>query len=62
MTSRDIYNVPKQPKKPATRQDALDAEIRELVRQRDATNNAAEKQRLNTEITRLFDESQRLKI
>jgi hypothetical protein len=62
MTSRDIYNVPKQPKKPATRQDALDAEIRELVRQLDASNTAAEKQRLNTEITRLFAEYQRLKI
>jgi len=58
----DIYNVPKTPKKPVTRQDELDAEIRELVRRRDASNNAAEKDKLNKEITRLFAQYQRLKI
>ena len=57
----DKYNVPKS-NKPSNRQDQLDAEIRELVRQRDATSNAAEKQRLNAQITRLFAEYQRLKI
>jgi hypothetical protein len=57
----DKYNVSK-PKKPETKQDHLDAQIRELVRQRDTTTNASEKQRLNKEITRLFAEYQRLKI
>ncbi|MBV9242628.1 MAG: hypothetical protein JO314_11530 [Acidobacteria bacterium] len=57
----DIYNVPKA-KKPANRQEQLDAEIRELVKQRDATSNAGEKHRLNAEITKLFAEYQRLKI
>ena len=60
--SRDIYNVPKQPKKPATRQDELDAEIRELVRRRDASKDAVEKTKLNAEITKLFAQYQRLKI
>ena len=60
--SRDIYNVPKQPKKPATRQDELDAEIRELVRRRDASKDAAEQAKLNAEITKLFAQYQRLKI
>ena len=58
----DIYNVPKTPKKPATKQDELDAEIRELVRRRDASSNAAEKEKLNAEITKLFAQYQRLKI
>jgi hypothetical protein len=57
----DKYHVPT-PKKSANRQDQLDAEIRELVRQRDATSNATEKQRLNAQITKLFAEYQRLKI
>lgn len=60
--TRDIYNVPKPPKKPATRQDELDAEIRELVRRRDASTSAAEKDKLNKQITSLFAEYQRLKI
>jgi hypothetical protein len=58
----DKYNIPGKPKKPETKLDQLDAEIRELVRLRDATSNAAEKQRLNAEITKLFAQYQRLKI
>jgi hypothetical protein len=57
----DKYNVTKA-QKPANRQEQLDAEIRELVRRRDASNNSAEKQKLNAEITKLFAEYQRLKI
>ncbi len=60
--SRDIYNVPKTPKKPETKLDQLDAEIRALVTRRDASSNAAEKQKLNAEITKLFAQYQRLKI
>ncbi|MFL6373470.1 MAG: hypothetical protein ACJ73D_02275 [Pyrinomonadaceae bacterium] len=57
----DKYNITK-PGKPANRQEELDAEIRALVARRDASNNAAEKQKLNAEITKLFAEYQRLKI
>ena len=60
--SRDIYNIPKTPRLPASKQDELDAEIRELVRKRDATSDSTEKERLNKEITRLFAQYQRLKI
>ena len=57
----DKYNVTK-PKKPATKQDQLDADIRDLVRRRDASKDPAEKQKLNAEITSLFAQYQRLKI
>jgi hypothetical protein len=57
----DKYNVTK-PQKPENRLDELDAEIRELVRRRDASGNAAEKQKLNAEITKLFAQYQRSKI
>lgn len=60
--SRDIYNVPKKPKKPVTKQESVQLEIEELVRRRDASSNPAEKQKLNAEITKLFAEYQRLKI
>ena len=59
---QDKYNVPKTPAKPETKLDELDVQIRELVRRRDSSNNAAEKQRLNAEITKLFAQYQRLKI
>jgi len=58
----DKYNIPGKSKKPESKLDQLDAEIRELVRRRDATPNAAEKQKLNAQITKLFAEYQRLKI
>ena len=58
----DKYNIPTKPKKPETKLDQLDAEIRALVARRDATSNAAEKQKLNAEITKLFAQYQRLKI
>jgi len=58
----DKYNVPKSPAKPETKLDQIDADIRELVRRRDASNNAGEKQKLNAEITKLFAQYQRLKI
>ena len=58
----DIYNVPKTSKKPANKQEELQLEIEDLVRRRDASKDAAEKQRLNAEITKLFAQYQRLKI
>ena len=57
----DKYQIPKT-RQPATKQDQLDADIRELVARRDASNNPAEKQKLNAEITKLFAEYQRLKL
>jgi len=58
----DKYNIPSKATKLENKLDQLDAEIRELVRLRDATSNTAEKQRLNAEITKLFAQYQRLKI
>ncbi len=57
----DKYNIQK-PKKPETRQEELDLEIRELARRRDASSNAAERQELDAKITKLFAQYQRLKI
>jgi len=59
---QDKYNVPKTPAKPETKLDELDLQIRELVRRRDASKNATEKQKLGAEITKLFAQYQRLKI
>jgi hypothetical protein len=57
----DKYNIQK-PRKPDSKLEQLDAEIRELVRRRDATSNSDEKQKLNTEITRLLAQYQRAKL
>ena len=57
----DKYNVSK-PKKPETRTEMLEQQIRELVAQRDSTSDLAEKQKLNVQITKLFAQYERSKI
>lgn len=57
----DKYRIPKK-KKPETKQEMLELEIRELVKRRDNTQNLAEKQKINAEITKLFAQYERLKI
>ena len=57
----DKYNVRK-PKKPETKQEIIQQQIEELIKQRDKTSNLAEKQRINAEITKLFAQYERLKI
>lgn len=58
---RDKYQIPKT-KKPETKQDVIAEQIEELVRRRDTTKSLSEKQTLNSQITKLFAEWQRLKI
>ena len=58
---RDKYQIPKK-KKPETKQERIQVEIEELIKRRDATSSAAEKQSINAQITKLFAEWQRLKI
>ena len=55
------YQIPKK-KKPETKQEVIGLQIEELVARRDKISNAAEKQKINAEITKLFAEWQRLKI
>jgi hypothetical protein len=55
------YHVPKK-KKPETKQEMLQEQIEELVKRRDKTSNLAEKQKINSEITKLFAQYERLKI
>ena len=57
----DKYQVGK-PKKPETKQEILQAQIEELVRRRNKETNAAAKQALNAEITKLFAQYERLKL
>jgi hypothetical protein len=40
----------------------LQEQIEELVKRRDKTSNLAEKQKINSEITKLFAQYERLKI
>ena len=55
------YHVPKK-KKPETKQEFIHQEIEELIKRRDRTSNAAEKQSINAEITKLFAQYERLKL
>jgi hypothetical protein len=55
------YNVPKA-RKPETKQELLQQQIEELVKQRDGTKDLAAKQKINAEITKLFAQYERLKI
>jgi hypothetical protein len=57
----DKYNVSKS-KKPETKIEILAAKIEELVKQRDRETNLAAKQVINTEITKLFAQYERLKL
>ena len=55
------YNIPKK-KKPETKQEIIQEQIEDLVKRRDQTSNASEKQKINAEITKLFAQYERLKI
>ena len=58
----DKYNL-KKSREPETKQEAIQHQIEELVKRRDAgSTNLAEKQKINAEITKLFAEWQRLKL
>ena len=57
----DKYQISK-PKKPETRSEILQQQIEELVKKRDAEKDMKAKQALNTEITRLFAQYERLKL
>lgn len=55
------YHVPKK-KKPETKQEIIEQQIRELVARRDKISNIAEKEKINAEITKLFAQYERLKL
>lgn len=55
------YNIPKK-KKPETKQEVIAEQIEELVKRRDKLTNLAEKQKINTQITTLFAQYERLKL
>jgi hypothetical protein len=57
----DKYQISK-PKKPETRTEILQEKIEELVKLRDAEKDAAAKQKLNAEITKLFAQYERSKL
>ncbi|MGH9949060.1 MAG: hypothetical protein ACRD6X_17960 [Pyrinomonadaceae bacterium] len=57
----DKYNVPKKGK-PATKQEAIQEQIEELVKRRDRITNPAEKQAIQKEIMSLFAQYERLKL
>lgn len=55
------YQISKS-KKPETKQEVIQHQIEELVKQRDKESNLAAKKALNDEITKLFAQYQRLKL
>ena len=57
----DKYNVRK-PRKPQTKQDAIQQQIEELIKRRDNISNPAEKQAIQSEIMKLFAQYERLKL
>jgi len=57
----DKYNVRKNTK-PATRQEEIQQQIETLIKRRDQTPNAAEKQSIQKEIMTLFAQYERLKL
>jgi hypothetical protein len=57
----DKYQISKS-KKPKTKQEMLQHQIEELVKQRDKESNPAAKKAINEEITKLFAHYQRLKL
>lgn len=57
----DKYNVRKQ-RKPETKQEEIQQKIEELVKRRDKITNAAEKQKIQSEIVTLFAQYERLKL
>jgi hypothetical protein len=57
----DKYQISK-PQKPQNRTEELQLQIEDLVKLRDRSNNLAQKQKLNAEITKLFAQYERSKI
>lgn len=57
----DKYQISK-PQKSQNRTEELQLQIEDLVKLRDRSNNLAEKQKLNAEITKLFAQCERSKI
>ena len=55
------YHIPKR-KKPETKQEIIQEQIEELIKRRDKLTNLAEKQKINSEITSLFAQYERLKL
>ena len=58
---KDKYQVPKN-RKPETKQEIIQQQIEALIKRRDASENAGEKQALQTEIMKLFAQYERLKL
>ena len=58
---KDKYQIPK-PRKPETKQEAVQQQIEELIKRRDATTSVSEKQALQKEIMKLFAQYERLKL
>ena len=57
----DKYQISKS-KKPKTKQEMLQHQIEELVKQRDKSSDPVAKKAINEEITKLFAQYQRLKL
>lgn len=57
----DKYQISKS-RKPETKQEAIQHQIEELVKQRDKESSLAAKQAINAEITKLFAQYQRLNL
>ena len=57
----DKYNVRKS-RKPATKQEAVQQQIEDLIKRRDKITNLAEKQAIQKEIMALFAQYERLKL
>ena len=57
----DKYNVRK-PKKPETKQEAIQQQIEELVKRRDKITNLSEKEVIQKQIMTLFAQWERLKL
>ena len=57
----DKYQISKS-KKPETKQEIIQHQIEELVKQRDKESDPKAKQAINAEITKLFAQYERLKL
>ena len=56
----DKYQINK--KKPETKQEIIEAQIQELIKQRDKETNLKVKQNIQAEIMKLFAQYERLKL
>ena len=57
----DKYRIPKK-RKPETKQEIIQQQIEQMIERRDKMTNAAEKQKINAEIMKLFAQYERLKL